>query len=198
MNRHRIVRAFTILPLPFALITGHSAFADPPRPSPFLSRAVVTTATRLAIAHAGLQPDRTRELGSRARVAGLLPSLSVRVMRGLGASTAATIALPSTDRFASDDSLVIDVRAQFDLDRLVFDRSEVTLERIETVRAERRDALEREIIDALALLTRAQAVLASPNVSPADAAEAQIVTARAQARVEALTGVGLPALLDVR
>jgi hypothetical protein len=180
---------------------GH---ADPPPPSAiqhatrYLDRAVVANAIRLAIVHTGLQPERTREIATRARAGGILPSLSVRVMRGINASSAQTAALPYGDRFASDDSLVIDMRAQFDLDRLVFDPHEVTLQRIEVTRTERRDVLEREVVDQLAALTRADLVLSTAVAGSAEWIEAQIVTARARARLEALTGAPLAGILGAR
>ena len=75
-----------------ALIVHSDALADPP-PSPFLERAIVAEAVRRAIAHAGLLPEHTRDLANRARMAGMLPHVSVRVVRGLGASTAQTVSV---------------------------------------------------------------------------------------------------------
>jgi hypothetical protein len=191
--------------LAFACVLAPSiALADPPTPDAirhatrYLDRSVVASAVRLAILHTGLQPERTREIATRARAGGLLPNISVRVMRGLNASTAQTAAVPYGDRFASDDSLVIDVRAQFDFDRLVFDPHEVTLERIEVTRTERRDVLEREVVDQLATLARADLVLSTAAPGTNEWIEAQIVTARARARIEALTGATLPALVSSR
>lgn len=171
------------------------AWADPPR---YLDRAVVTAATRRAVARAGLLPEHTRDLASRARTAGLLPTLSFRIMRGIGATAAQTAALPYTDRVASDDSLVIDVRAHFQLDRLLFDRSEVALERIEVARGDRRDAIEREVIEQLAVLARAESTLQTADPDSAEAFEAHLATARAQARLEALTGEPLERILHTR
>lgn len=186
-----------------AVLAPSIAEADPPTPAAiqhatrYLDRRVVANAIRLAILHTGLQPERTREIATRARAGGLLPNISVRVMRGLNASTAQT-AVPYGDRFASDDSLVIDLRAQFDFDRLVFDPHEVTLERIEVTRTERRDLLEREVVDQLATLTRADIVLSTAQAGGSEWIEAQIVTARARARIEALTGATLQALVEAR
>ncbi len=172
--------------------------ADPPGVTAswsYLDRALVAAATRRAIARAGLSPERTREIAGRARTAGLLPSMTLRVMRGIGATSALTAALPASDRYSSDDSLVIDVRARFDLDRLLFDRAEVTLERLEMARADRREAIEREVIEQLAILARA----AATPVDPAHpSVESQIATARARARLEAMTGDSLETLIRLR
>lgn len=177
------------------LVPLSDARADPPA---FLDRAIVAAATRRAIARAGLLPDHTRDLAGRARTAGLLPQLSLRVMRGIGASAAVNSALPASDRVASDDSLVIDLRAHFQLDRLVFDHSEVMLERIEVARGDRRDAMEREVIEQLAQLSRASHVLATVDPDSNEAFEAHLATARARARLEALTGESLDRILRVR
>jgi hypothetical protein len=191
------IRSFRLVPILGAASVAlpSIAIADPP---PYLQRSVVAAATHRAIAHAGLLPERTREIAIRARNAGLLPVLSLRVMRGFGATSALNAALPTSDHYASDDSLVLDFRARFQLDRLVFDRSEVSLERIEMARGDRRDALEREVIDLLATLAQANLVLESADPGSSEAMEARLATARATARLEALTGASIQTLLRVR
>ena len=96
------------------------ALCDPPS---LLDRAVVRVATSMAIERAGLDPEATRALASRARNAAWLPQVSVRVARNTGASTTQYAAVTS-DRQLLDDSLFVDVRVSFSFDRLVFDPRE--------------------------------------------------------------------------
>lgn len=177
----------------------HEGRADPPPAASatrsFLDRSVVAAATQRAIVRAGLSPERTREIAGRARTAGLLPTMTLRVMRGLGATSALTAAVPASDRYSADDSLVIDVRARFELNRILFDRSEVMLERLELARSDHREAIEREVIDQLAILARAAVIQGSPA---GETVESQIATARARARLEALMGESLEVLLRPR
>jgi hypothetical protein len=167
-----------------------TAQCDPPS---LLDRAVVRSATRLAVARAGLDVGGSRALASRARNAAWLPQLSVRVARNTGASTTQYTAATG-DRQLLDDSLYVDVRVSLSLDRLVFDPNETTLWRIDEQRTARRLHLEREVFDALVRCERLRRARPAPiEGAPVDPRwELDYLVARA--RVEQFTGVALEAL----
>ena len=168
-----------------------SARSDPPS---LLDRAVVRNATALAIERAGLGPDVSHSLASRARNAAWLPQVSVRVARNTGASTTQYTAITS-DRQLLDDSLFVDVRVSFSFDRLVFDPHETSLWRLDAQRADRRMHLESAVLDALSRCEQLRRAIAlRPEGAEADVT-AEFEYARARARVEMLTGVALEALL---
>jgi hypothetical protein len=165
--------------------------ADPPG---WLDRAVVVEAARRAVERAGLAPSETRALAARARRSAWLPEVSVRVARGTGLSLTTTGANPS-DRATADDSLVLDVRLTLSLPALVYHPQETALARAELVRAQRRLALETQVVELLAVLERHRlaALEATPEVPPT--AEDVLEEALARARVELLTGVSLATIL---
>lgn len=167
------------------------ALCDPPS---LLDRAVVRVATSMAIERAGLDPEATRALASRARNAAWLPQVSVRVARNTGASTTQYAAVTS-DRQLLDDSLFVDVRVSFSFDRLVFDPRETALWRLDAQRADRRMHLENAVLEALARCEQLRRAGAQrPEGSAPDAAW-EFEFARARARVEQLTGASVEALL---
>lgn len=173
-----------------ASLVPSPSFADPPS---YLDRAVVAEATRRAVARAGLGADVVPSLVRRARNAALLPDLTVRIARGTGLAFTQLSDNPN-DRLLASDSLTVDVRASFSLDRLVFAPQEPSLLRSELTRTERRMALEALIVDLLAhleLLARRRAAL--PQGSSHDL-DADVDFARTRARVELLTGTSLDAL----
>lgn len=181
--------------VPIAVLTPKVAHADPPT---FLERSIVANAMHRAVARAGLGPEVTRDLAVRARAAGWLPHLSLRVARGFGASSAATQTFTTTEHTATDDSLMLDVRVQVALDRVVFDHNEVPIARVELTRSERRAALEREVIEVLASLEIARADVRRLAPASPESVRANIEFARARARIEGLTGVSLNELTSTR
>jgi len=172
--------------------------ADPPERS-FVDRAVVAGAVRRAVQHAGLSERESSGAMGRARLAGLLPTATVRVIRGLTAGSQYQT-LTSAERLTQDDSLALDFRVVFRLDRLAFDRYEVGLQRLELVRADRRAALAREIVELLTTLeldrlARSRAV-DTGRESPELPTVADALLARA--RLESLTGEDLERLVRAR
>jgi hypothetical protein len=175
---------------PFALAAfSRTAWADPPS---WLDRGIVRAAIRRAVERAGLSDDPTRDLITRSRAAGLMPHLSVRVLRGFGSS--ATQTAQPIERSTYDDSWGMDVRVSFALDRLVFDGIEVTAARMRLERFERRVALERDVIEALAALQRASLSLAGSPEGHPDHPRVAVEVERARAALEVLVGVS-PTLL---
>lgn|SRR5690348_3287484 len=115
-----------------------------------------------AIQHAGLAGDPGASLRRRARWAGLAPWITVRASRDLGWSDDAGITGDV------DHGEVIEVRATWRLDRLVFDSSETRAVGLTDARARARRDLTREVIH---LYFRRQRLLADPAGDPYELAE---------------------------
>lgn len=162
-----------------------------------LERGVVSRAVLRAVRHAGLSADTAREIAGRARAAGWLPQLQVRMVRGLGVSASQTTQAGDT-RASTDDSLAFDLRLHFGFDRLAFDPSEVALARVEQDRAERRAALARDVVELLATLERTRLELRAADPASPDAVHARLEFARARARLELLIDASLDALSRTR
>jgi hypothetical protein len=176
-----------------ALIVPSVARGDPPS---LLDRAVVAAAMRRAVERSGLGSNATRDLATRARAAGWVPQLSVRVRRGTGAS--ATETYQPTGSAMLSDSFLLDVRLTFALDRVVFDPSEVAIARVEIERSERRARIELEVVEVLAAMEQARAELRAHEPESPEAARANLAFARSRARLEAMTGTSLSDLLRAR
>lgn len=183
-------RALLPLLVAITLAFGTTAYADPPS---WLDPAVVAEAARRAVARAGLDDEPMRSLARRARLAALLPNVTVRVARGTGL-TSTQYSTATNDRLATDDSLVFDLRVSLALDRLVFDAHEVALVRYQLQRARERQALEAAVLDLLAQL-EAIRLSPAPPASDVDATAARLVAERRlRARLELLTGRPLATL----
>lgn len=116
-----------------------------------------------AIQHAGLAGDPGASLRRRSRWAGLAPWVTVRASRDLGWSE---------DAGATGDvdhGEVVEVRATWRLDRLVFDSSESRAVGLSDSRTRARRDLTREVIH---LYFRRQRLLADPAGDPYELAEA--------------------------
>lgn len=166
------------------------ASADEPS---WLSSPVVWEATRRAVLRAGLDDAPVRSLARRARAAAWLPEVSLHAARGLGANS--TLVTNASDRLAIAESLTLDVRLRFDLDRLLFDSQEVTLLRLADQRAEQRLALERGVIDLLARREALRLRMAAADPEGPPDIDAIVERARLEASLELLTGVSGAALL---
>jgi len=113
-----------------------------------------------AIRHAGLAGDPGKGLRTRARWAGLAPWITVRAARDIGWNE---------DNLAKvDHGEVLEVRATWRLDRLVFDSSAARAHGLDASRARARRALTREVIH---LYFRRQRLAADPAADPLDLAE---------------------------
>src|SRR5687767_13437146 len=92
---------------------------------------------RAAARTAEVQPERVRAWLRRVNAAALLPSLRVRVGRGLSA-----IQLRGLEAYVpASDAWSFQIEAGWQLDRLVFDRSELGLSRESQRLSQRREAL---------------------------------------------------------
>jgi hypothetical protein len=159
----------------------------------WLCSPVVWEATRRAVLRAGLDDAPVRSLARRARAAAWLPEVSLHAARGLGANS--TLVTNVNDRLAIAESLTLDVRLRFDLDRLLFDGHEVTLLRLSAQRAEQRLALERAVIDLLARREALRLRMAAVDPEAPVDVDAVVERARIEASLELLTGLSGPELL---
>lgn len=160
------------------------ARADPPS---WLARDVVAEVTRRALTHAGLDPGPLEALSQRARRSAWMPRVSLRVGRNLGASLTQSTVGNGSERLSADESLLLDVRVEFDLDHAVFHPSEVSLERAMQQRTERRLALENTVVELLARMESLR-LAQGANADTADGVRARVEALRARARVEQLMG----------
>lgn len=167
----------------------------PPRPTPSrppllepgLARRLVRAALR---AHGALQAeDRLDGLVSRSRFSSTLPELTLRAVR----STDESLRLSPSGTYVNDYTqtggagLLLEARATWKLDRLVFADEELHVERL---RAQRERASERLVALVLKHLLgwqRARARLAGPELSPEDQLRLEIEQLEAEAALDVLT-----------
>jgi hypothetical protein len=140
------------------LVSPPATHADPP------VRAVVAAAIR----HAGLAGDPGRALRRRARWAGVVPWISVRAARDLGWTDTTSASASSITGIDVDHGEVIEVRATWRLDRLVFDTNETRALGLDASRSRARRELAREVIH---LYYRRQRLAADPAADPLELAE---------------------------
>lgn len=86
----------------------------------------------LVLKKASTDPEKASEMASRARNAGWIPTFRMAIRRGLGRdiSEFQTIEVDKTN-LSTDDDLVLEASLTFDLSRLLFSRSEVSIIREE-------------------------------------------------------------------
>ena len=146
----------------FALVlacTATGARADDLDPDPPVKEIVAA-----AIEHAGLAGDPGKSLRRRARWAGLAPWITVRASRDLGWA--------DDDPGTVDHGEVLEVRATWRLDRLVFDSSETRALGLDGSRARARRDLTREVIH---LYFRRKRLRADPAADPLELEEVTAV-----------------------
>jgi hypothetical protein len=102
---------------------------------------------QIALETAAADPQRARDLASRARNAGWVPTVRLALRRGLTRDLSESQSI-DTDRtsLSTDDDLVLEASLTFDLHRLVFDRNEVAIAREERELEEGRTELVRTVI----------------------------------------------------
>lgn len=181
-----------LIALPAAILVPARGMADPPS---LLERRIVALATRLAVSRAGLSSEPGREMAVRARAAGWVPQVHLRVRRGIGTSATSDYQI---DRATTGDSLVLDASLVFSLDRVVFDSSEIAIARLEAERSARRAEIERQVLEALGAMERARVTARRAEPGSPEVVSADLDFARARARLESLTGVALDEILRRR
>jgi hypothetical protein len=152
----------------------------------------VAQVRQAAVEHAGLARDPRRSWAARARLAGLLPELTTRLTR----SQARDEGLDSDgdggthDRSLDvGDQVVLELRATWDLRRLVFDPTEIRAAREGLRIAAERQHLELEVTRLYYQRRRAQLEwIASPPASALEMTRRTIEMDELTANLDALTG----------
>lgn len=125
---------------------------------------------------------RLRELSSRSRWSAVLPTLTLRAARATDESLRIQ---PTSDIYQATQTgsadLVLEARATWKLDRLVFADQEIAVERLRTERARAIDQLFAGVLKQLLAFQRATVLLTAPELSPekrlklmADALQAEV------------------------
>ena len=135
-----------------------------------------------AIAHAGLAT--TPALRRRARLAGLVPDVSVRVARGWSWDDPWTGARAADDAIARRDT--VDVRLTWRLDRLIFDPIEPAVAVGDRNAARARIELEDEVVSRYFRWRRAEL-----DAAEGDGVRERLTADEAFAALDGLTGGGL-------
>lgn len=153
-------------------------------PSAAFARAVVLAAERAAGVGAG--HARIDELASRARTSGLLPEARFRATRYVD-DRASADALAEQSRLSdsSSQTLGIEARLTFRLDRLIFADEEPQLERTRLDVESFRTKLAQKTLELLFRLHRARV---EARTGGPDAEEAALTVAELEASLDALTG----------
>jgi len=169
------MRAAMILLIASMTLAGESAHADDDAQVVFGPR--VADVLRIAYRTAGLDRTPARSWVRRGRLAGLMPWVSVRTGRDTRWEDAGVSGV--------GHSSVMDVRATWRLDRLVFDGHELQVATIEAARRRERRRLATRVIRAYFMWRRA--VVAAERAEPGEAARRSTRAEEAVAELDALT-----------
>lgn len=163
-----------------------------------LARGVVRAARR-ASARATTE-RRLDGLGSRARVSAALPELMLRATR----STDQSLRLSPDDRDVTvydytrtgGADLLLEARATWNLDRLVFADEELGVERLRLEHAKSDERLIERVLSLFVSWERARRKLATPEIEPELRLRAEVEQLEAEAGLDALTAGWFGAELD--
>lgn len=155
--------------------------------TPLIARAAVSAALR----HARLEAPEQRldALATRARTSALLPELRVRATRLVdeAQSLAPTEYDSARTTATGGESLWLEARATWSLDRLVFADEEIAIERLRNDRAEAQARVTNRTLELLFGWQRALAHQADPARSPEDHLEAALKVVECEAALDVLT-----------
>ncbi len=179
-------------PRPAPLAPLAEATVDPPPTIPIaIGSEVARSAVRAALRRARLAaPDAALDaLGARARASALLPELRMRVLRRAddGQALAPTEYDPTRTTASTGQSLWLEARATWRLDRLVFADDEVAIERLRDQRAEAQAKLVGHVLDLLFAWQRASTAAADPKRTPEERLEATLRRIEAEAALDVTT-----------
>jgi hypothetical protein len=166
------------------------ALSAPALAADFDGEPTVRELQRAAERHAEVHPERVRAWMRRIRLAGLAPSLTVRVGRG-GTALEATSALDGSARLTVDngENWRFETAATWSLDRLVFDKEELRLARESQRLAARREKLLTEV--AHLYFDRRRLQIAAAAAPPEERAEANLQIDELTAILDGLSGGAL-------
>ena len=171
---------------------AHPAIAPLPltRPLPLtprLARETVAAAFRAAGSTAAR--EHILSIAARARSSALLPELYVRVSRSTDDSLRSSPTLDDPYRYyaAGGAGLWLEARLVWHLDRLVFDREEVAVERLRREHATDLSRLAAKVLEVLFTWQRASVRLFDPKATAEELEQATFVQAEAEATLDVLT-----------
>lgn len=149
----------------------------------------LSNATLRAAGLSGVVDDRLDSLSSRARTSAFLPELRLRAVQSN--DQALRLSYADTDPYRTQTSggsaLLLEARATFRLDRLLFADDEVTVERLRGDVREQRQRLLIKLAEAVGAWQRAQAALFDPDASPRERASSLAQVAGASTLLDVLS-----------
>ncbi len=178
----------------------HQALADPPvlpPPSPpperttslVLSPALARDAVQAAWRTAHVADDgRFTSLATRARLSALLPEVRLRAMRNTRDAAAPSDLTRSTYSPYFADRTVLEARAVFHLDRLVFADEEVPIERLRADAVIERERIAHRVVEELGKWQRARLDVVLTPLDSADHLDAALRVIEAESSLDVLTG----------
>lgn len=158
-----------------------------PRLHPALVRRVVKAALRAAgMASRARALD---ELAARSRASALLPQLQLRGARGIDYSRRLAPTSDDPNRYSEQGAadLLLEVRLDFRLNRLLFASEEIAIERLRSERANARSRLVARVLAVLMQWERARAKAADPTLAASVRAKAELDRLEAELWLDVLT-----------
>jgi hypothetical protein len=145
-----------------------------------------------ALRHARFRSVREQleSLRARARSSALLPELSFRASHSTDQSLRLTPTLDEPDRYTQSGGagVVLEGRLGWQLDRVLYDRDELSVLRVEAERASAAGKLAREVLDALFAWHRAESRKGDPSLEPEAREAAAVAALEAEITLDVLTG----------
>lgn len=165
--------------------------ADHVRAATSLPAELVRRTLQAAYRAAGLAANEVtiRSALTRARVAALLPEVSLRGAQYAGLDT--ILYEPNSNASSRDqfrDTRTLEAKLAWRLDRLIYSGDEPQLERLRSERLELKLRITTRVVEALSVRHRALYDLGRLDPASTDAEEAGLKLAEAEATLEALTG----------
>lgn len=176
-----------VLAAPPVVDEGPPASEPPVRVDPALARGAVAAA--LGRARVGDTRDRLDGLSSRSRSSATLPELRLRAMRVIDEDEALspTEYDPSRITLSGGSSTWLEARATWKLDRLVFAREEIAVERLRGVHARAVRQIEHDVLEGLSRWHRARWRSLDPEAAAEIRIEAELEAAAAAASLDVWT-----------
>jgi hypothetical protein len=155
--------------------------------TPRLARETVAAAFRAAGSSA--MREHISSLATRARSSALLPDLSVRLARSTDDSLRSSPTLDDPYRYlaAGGAGLWLEARVAWHFDRLVFDRDEVTVERLRREHSSDLARLAARVLDVLFTWQRASVRVVDPKATSEELEQATLAQAEAETTLDLLT-----------
>jgi hypothetical protein len=134
--------------------------------------------------------SRLKSLDARSRWSAALPELRLRAARATDESERLAPTVSDPYRYTRDGGtdVAFEVRVTWRLSGLLFNASEVSVERIRLQRAQRRAELHREVLKLLFTWQRARLVLEAPDAIEEERSEAALTKLEAELTLNVLTG----------